>query len=194
VNRSHIEFLSSPRWAEMLEADLLPWVLSVGDLGDDVLEVGPGPGLTTDLLRTRVNRITAVEVDPALARDLGTRLAGTNVEVIQGDATNTALESNRFSAATCFSMLHHMATAGHQDRLFAEVGRVLRPGGIFLGVDSRDLEPIRQNHEDDTFTPVPPATLRDRLEEAGLGRVRLDEDDYQIRFVATKPAAGSPPA
>ena len=51
MNESHIEILSSPRWAEMLERDLLPWVDSVADLGDDVLEIGPGPGLTTDLLR-----------------------------------------------------------------------------------------------------------------------------------------------
>jgi SAM-dependent methyltransferase len=190
VNRSHIEFLSSARWAEMLEADLLPWVVSVGDLGDDVLEVGPGPGLTTDLLRARVNRITAVEVDATLAGDLAARLAGTNVEVIQGDATDTALVSNRFSAATCFSMLHHMPTATDQDRLFAEVARVLRPGGILVGVDSRDLEPIRQNHEGDMFTPVPPGTLPSRLEDAGFCEVRLDEDAYQIRFAATKSGAG----
>ncbi len=190
MNRSHIEFLSSVRWAEMLEADLLPWVLSVGDLGDDVLEIGPGPGLTTDLLRARVNRITAVEVDATLAGDLAARLGGTNVEVIQGDGTDTALDSNRFSAATCFSMLHHMASATAQDRLFAEVARVLRPGGIFVGVDSRDLEPIRQNHEGDTFTPVPPATLPARLEDVGFSEVCLDEDAYQIRFAATKTAAG----
>jgi SAM-dependent methyltransferase len=51
MNKRHIEVLSSPRWAAMLERDLLPWVASVTDLGDDVLEVGPGPGLTTELLR-----------------------------------------------------------------------------------------------------------------------------------------------
>jgi len=45
------EFLASPDWARMLETDLLPWLGRVADLGDDVLEVGPGPGLTTDKLR-----------------------------------------------------------------------------------------------------------------------------------------------
>jgi SAM-dependent methyltransferase len=192
VNRSHIEFLSSPRWAEMLESDLLPWVLTVGDLGADVLEIGPGPGLTTDLLRHRAERITAVEVDAVLAVQLAERLAGTNVDVVHGDATSTAFDSNRFSAATCFSMLHHMTTPADQDRLFAEVARLLRPGGMFIGVDSRDLDPIRQNHQGDTFTPVPPATLPARLEAAGLADVRLDEDVYQIRFAAKKPwASGS---
>ena len=190
MNRTHIEFLSSPRWAEMLEADLLPWVVSVGNLGDDVLEIGPGPGLTTDLLRQRAGHVTAVEVDPGLAGQLTDRLAGTNVTVIEGDATDTDLPSNRFSAATCFSVLHHMPTPRDQDRLFAEVRRLLRPGGVFVGVDSRDLQPIRDGHVDDTFNPVPPDTLPGRLHAAGLAEVQIDEDEYQIRFVARKPPSG----
>ena len=187
MNRTHIEFLSSPRWSEMLQTDLLPWVLSVGDLGDDVLEIGPGPGLTTDLLRDRVGRVTAVEVDPDLATQLAERLAGTNVEVIHVDASESGLEANRFSAATCFSVLHHVPTVERQDRLFAEVGRLLQPGGIFVGVDSRDLQSIRQAHADDIFNPVPPDVLPRRLEAAGLSDAYVDEDDYQIRFVAKKP-------
>ena len=190
MNRTHIEFLSSPRWAEMLEADLLPWVVSVGNLGDDVLEIGPGPGLTTDLLRQRAGHVTAVEVDPGLAGQLTDRLAGTNVTVIEGDATDTGLPSNRFSAATCFSVLHHMPTPRDQDRLFSEVRRLLRPGGVFVGVDSRDLQPIRDGHVDDTFNPVPPDTLPRRLQAAGLAEVQIDEDEYQIRFVARKPPSG----
>jgi hypothetical protein len=43
----------------MLAKDLLPWVSSVADLGADVLEIGPGPGLTTDLLRKRATSAPA---------------------------------------------------------------------------------------------------------------------------------------
>src|SRR5579871_4478076 len=89
MNKRHLETLSSPRWAQLLEQDLLPWVDSVADLGDDVLEIGPGPGLTTDLLRARTARLTAVEIDPTLAAKLADRLAGTNVEVINGNAADT---------------------------------------------------------------------------------------------------------
>ena len=38
----------------LLKEYLLPFAFgnrSYGDLGDDVLEIGPGPGLTTDLIR-----------------------------------------------------------------------------------------------------------------------------------------------
>jgi SAM-dependent methyltransferase len=188
MNQGHKEFLSSPAWAEMLESDLLPWVVSVGDLGADVVEIGPGPGLTTDILRTRVGELTVVEADAELAELLAARLAGTNVTVVHADATDAHLPGDRFSAAASFSMLHHMPSAEHQDRLFAEISRMLRPSGLFVGVDALDLEPIRVGHVDDTFTPVPPETLASRLERVGLERVRLDAGDYQIRFAAWKPA------
>ena len=187
VNEGHLKFLASPEWARMLEEDLLPWLAAVADLGDDVIEVGPGPGLTTDLLRQRTARLTAVEVDAPLAAALASRLSGTNVDVIQGDATNTGLSSDRFSAATCFSMLHHVPAADLQDRLFAELYRVLRPGGVFVGTDSRDLDVIRTGHVDDVFVPVDPDTLGGRLEEVGFANVGIDVGEYQIRFNATKP-------
>lgn len=187
MNQGHLEFLSSPEWADMLRTDLLPWVVAAGDLGDDVLEIGPGPGLTTDLLGQRVARLLAVEVDPSLASQLQDRMDGTNVEVLCVDATASGLESDRFSAVTCFSMLHHMPSPEDQDRLFAEVRRVLRPGGIFVGIDSLDLDFIRDGHIDDTFVPVDPQTLGVRLEAAGLGDLELSVGDYQFRFVARKP-------
>ena len=185
MNKAHIDFLASPDWARMLQTDLVPWVDGAGDLGDDVLEIGPGPGLTTDLLRARVEHVTAVEVDPALADALTARLAGSNVDVLCGDGTATGLGPDRFSSAMCFSVLHHLPSAEVQDRLFEEIARVLRPGGILVGVDALDLEPTRAGHADDVFTPIDPAALASRLAAAGLIQTRLDIGDYQFRFVAT---------
>src|SRR5438132_5897202 len=115
MNENHLQFLASPEWRHMLQTDLLPWLLSLGGFGDDVMEIGPGPGLTTDLLRERTAKVTAIEVDQSLARALAARLAETNVTVIHGDGTDTGLPANRFSAATCFSVLHHMPTPELQD-------------------------------------------------------------------------------
>jgi SAM-dependent methyltransferase len=173
MNEGHLQYLASPEWAKTLETDLLPWIDSVGDLGDDVLEVGPGPGLTTDLLRPRGSR----------------RLAGTNVDVIHGDAADAGLPADRFSAVTAFSMLHHMTSSAEQGTLFREVYRVLRPGGVFLGVDALDLDRLRDAHVDDTFNPIDPDTMVVLLEAVGLRDVRIDRHDYQFRFVATKTPA-----
>lgn len=188
MNKGHLEFLASPDWARMLETDLLPWVEQAGDLGDDVLEIGPGPGLTTDLLRSRVGRLTALEIDPALAGPLKQRLDGTNVEVICADAAAAGLDAGRFSAATCFSMLHHMSSSEDQDRLFQELQRVLRPGAIFVGADSLDLDVIRAGHVDDTFVPVDPAELPGRLAAVGFTDTVVDVGDYQFRFLTRKSA------
>jgi SAM-dependent methyltransferase len=187
MNEGHLQFLASPEWAQILETDLLPWALGVADLGDDLLEVGPGPGLTTDLLRRRTSRLTAVEVDSDLATALAARLKGTNVEVVHADASDSGLASNRFSAATCFTMLHHVPSVEIQDRLFAEVHRVLRPAGSFIGSDSIDSEWLREFHADDVFVPVDPDTLGARLEAVGFTSVDMDVLDFKVRFSARKP-------
>lgn len=187
VNESHLQYLSGPDWARTSETELLPWVEAAGPLGDHVLEIGPGPGRTTDLLRRRVAKVTAVEIDPDLGASLRTRLAGTNVEVIVADATEAGLPSDHFSAAACFSVLHHMASADKQDELFAELYRVLRPGALFVGQESLDLESIRAGHADDTFTAVDPDDLSDRLAAVGFGPLTTDVLGYHFRFATRKP-------
>ena len=193
MNELHLQFLASPAWAEHLEAELIPWRAPLADLDGDVLEIGPGPGLTTDVLRRRASTVTAVELDEQLASALAARLAGTNVEVVRGDGTTTGLPEGRFTAATCFSVLHHMPSADTQDLLFAEVCRVLRPGGVFAGVDSVDSEFMRLAHADDIFVPVDPSTLASRLRVGGLTAVVSEVVDDRVRFVARKPEGPAAP-
>ncbi|MWA05444.1 methyltransferase domain-containing protein [Actinomadura sp. LD22] len=192
MNESHLSYLASPAWAETLRTDLLPWLRRVADLGDDVLEIGPGPGLTTDLLLETTGRVTAVEVDPDLAAGLRERLRGSNAEIIQGDARTVELEEGRFTAGTCFSMLHHMESPQAQDELFARLSRLLRPGAALIGVDSLDTEMIRQGHRGDTYVPVDPDTLEARLHAAGFADVTVHRSNaHQFRFTARKPAPSS---
>ena len=54
---------------------------------DDVLEVGPGPGVLTSALADRARSVTAVEVDERMVRILSDTLAGRdNVRVVRADA------------------------------------------------------------------------------------------------------------
>jgi SAM-dependent methyltransferase len=189
MNEAHLRICSSPEWAEYVENDLLPWALDGADLGDDVLEVGSGPGLTTDVLRRRVPRLTAVEIDDDLARKLAGRLAGTNVEVVNADGTLLPFPAGRFSAATMFTMLHHVPSIELQDRLLAEVRRVLRPGGMLAGSDSPETPERRELHEGDIYLPVEPAGFRDRLLAAGFADATVETGEHSFRFRATVPAA-----
>ena len=187
MNEFHLQMLSSPRWARVLERDLLPWVESVADLGDNVVEVGPGPGLTTDLLRERTARLTAIEIDASLASKLEARLAGSNVEVIHGNAADTGLPEGSFSSAACFGVLHHVPSARLQDEVFRELFRVLQPNGHLLASDALDEEGTRQHHVGDVFVPLDPERLPERLAAAGFTDVAVHIGDYDLRFHARKP-------
>src|SRR5262245_14154423 len=66
MNIYHRRYCASATWARQVEGALLPWALEGVDLGDDVLEVGPGYGATTRLLSGRVTRLRALEVDELL--------------------------------------------------------------------------------------------------------------------------------
>jgi len=188
MNRGHLEFCASPQWREFVEETVLPEALRGVSLGDDVIEVGPGPGLTTDVLRKKTVRLTAVEFDPDLARALAHRLADTNVEVICGDATAMDLPDGRFSGAASFHMLHHIPTEDAQDAVFAELARVLRPGGVFVAADGVESEGLRQAHVDDVCNPIDPETLRRRLSRAGFAsmEVRL----YDLGWICTTTSFG----
>ena len=182
MNQDHRIACASPEWAEFLEEVVLPNALAGVELGDDLLEIGAGPGKTTDILRGRVARLTAVELDDDLAGQLEARMAGTNVDVVHADATELPLPADRFSAAVAFTMLHHVPTADLQDRIFAELARVVAPGGTVVLSDSVHSDGLESFHVDDTYNPVDPATLEARLTAAGLTQVVIDANDE--RFVA----------
>jgi hypothetical protein len=85
-------------------------------------------------------------------------------------------------------MLHHIPSSDLQDRAFAEVARVLAPGGIFAGSDSLGTGALfKLIHVGDTLNPLDPATLPGRLAAAGLEDPRVEVSGGSIRFRARKP-------
>lgn len=182
MKTEHISFLASARWAEMLRRDLLPWLLANGDLGDDVLEIGPGPGLTTELLRELAPAVTLLEFDASLVAQLRARLADTRVDVVHADAAHAPFADERFSAVACFHMLHHVPSPAQQDAVFSEVARVLRPGGSFLCADPIDTEAMRAAHlaQGETFVPLDHSCLCERLQRAGFSQIDVRQADYQL--------------
>jgi SAM-dependent methyltransferase len=186
MNRYHRWFCSSPGWAKRLEAEVLPWALADVALGPRVLEIGPGPGLATDLLRHRTEHLTCVEIDQPSAEALRHRMEATNVTVVHGDGTKLDCEDETFSAVVCLTMLHHMPSGDVQDQLFAEVHRVLAPGGHFVGRDSVDSLRFRINHLFDTGVPVDPRGLASRLARAGFVDPIVESGHRVFRFQAVR--------
>ena len=188
MNLLHRVYCRSDRWADVVREKLVPWALDDVDLGDDVLEIGPGPGITTPLIKQRTRRMTVLEIDPWSVRTLHTKFGpDPSVTVVRGDATQIPFEDGRFSSAVCLTMLHHVPSAGLQDRLLAETARVLRPGGTFLGSDSTASLRFRVYHLFDTCVPIDPGAFTARLERAGFADAKTRTVKGTFRFRATRP-------
>jgi len=184
MNKAH-EACGSDEWRQAIREVILPWALGDTDLGDNVLEVGPGYGATTDVLSQSVPRLTSVEIDVELAAMLVDRFADVpSVQIVHGDATSLQYTDHSFSGAACFTMLHHVPSKELQDRLFGELARVLQRGAALVASDSLGSEELAAHHEDDTYNPVDPDSLPDRLTAAGFTDVDVRTNPYGWAVIA----------
>lgn len=174
MNSFHLQFCASPEWRQTIEETILPLALKSVDLGAAVLEIGPGPGFTTDVLMTRADRLTAVEVDPDLAASLAARMTGTNVDVVLGDATALQFPDDTFSGAASFHMLHHIESDEDQQRVFTELARVIVPGGTLVAADGIENDLTRSFHVDDIYNPIDPDDLRRWWADAGFSAINVE--------------------
>jgi ubiquinone/menaquinone biosynthesis C-methylase UbiE len=187
MNRTHNIVCSSAWWARRAEHELVPFGVDGLELGDDVLEIGPGFGATTRVLAQRTARLSVVELDPGYCERLRSELPDGTVTVTQGDATALPYPDASFSAVLCFTMLHHIPTVAQQDQAFAEVARVLRPGGTFAGTDSIGVGWLfKVIHIGETLNLVDPDELRPRLERAGFNVAEVRRGEKSFRWRATK--------
>ena len=187
MNEGHARLCSSPEWADFITTQVLPTVLSAHDPGRDVLEIGPGYGASTRGLVSQPLRLTAVESDSDLAAGLRERFP--TVRVLHGRGERLPFGNETFTAALCFTMLHHVHTAAMQDALFSEAARTLVPGGLFAGSDSVASAGLAAFHHHDVYNPVDPEHLDERLTAVGLMDVTItvSPHDEWFAFSARKP-------
>ncbi len=174
MNRFENWFCGSSLWRYVTKRQLLPWILAGADLGDHLLEIGAGPGAATEELRRRVARVTSLEYDHGLAISLAKRNYGAPGAVLQGDAAALPFSEKTFSAVIAVLVLHHLQSSEQQDRAFAEVYRVLRPGGLFLALEIQDGWMQRVSHFRSTFVPVVASSLNGRMAAAGFSKIAVD--------------------
>lgn len=189
MNENHARLCTSPQWAAHIQDEVLAPLTADVSLGGRMLEIGPGPGAATGWLRRRVPRLTALEADPDAVSRLRDGYAGTNVEILLGDAAAMDFADASFDSVGTFTMLHHVPTVAAQDRVLAEAFRVLRPGGVLVGSDSLPSTELHEFHAGDTYNPIDPASMLARLRTVGFGRMTVSVSDT-LTFIAYK--AGPP--
>src|ERR1700740_221282 len=170
MNENHARGCGSPEWAEYLQTEVLPVVTRDVDLGESMLEIGPGPGAATDWLRHRVGKLAVVEVDEAAAALLAERYSGTNVAIVTGSGAELDYPDSSVDSVGTFTMLHHVPTVALQNKILAEACSVLRPGAVLAGSHSLPDNDLHHFHADDPYNPVDPASLHARLQPPGFGK------------------------
>jgi len=166
-----------------------------------VLELGAGPGAATSELLRRFPRVTSLEYSAAFAMQIARLLRNKNIaamtgpedshgasqsakhvaqatehvaNVVQGDAAQLPFADASFSCVIAILVLHHLRSREMQDCAFAEVQRVLQPGGIFVAFEIHDGRLQRLIHTRSTFVPVKASGAHTRLNAAGFARVSVD--------------------
>jgi SAM-dependent methyltransferase len=177
MNENHDRVCPTPEWAGYLQTEVLPQAVGGVELGTRMLEIGPGPGASTEWLRHRVEHLVALELEEPAAAALAERFAdAANVEVHTGDAAHIRWPADSFDSVGCFTMLHHVPTVALQNKILSEVHRVLRPGGTLIASDSVHSVDLHHFHEGDVYNPIDPGTLFTRLQTIGFDHITVAVD------------------
>jgi ubiquinone/menaquinone biosynthesis C-methylase UbiE len=177
-------FCASPLWRYITHRQLLPWILEGTNLGEHVVELGAGPGAATAELGRRARRVTSLEYNHKFAAALHSKVGTRNV--VQGDASALPFEACTFTAAIAVLVLHHLRSIELQDRAFAEIYRVLKPGGLFVAVEIQDGWLERVAHIRSTFVPVSLDSASSRLGAVGFSNISVNLRHGAIRVRAVR--------
>jgi 2-polyprenyl-3-methyl-5-hydroxy-6-metoxy-1,4-benzoquinol methylase len=96
--------------------------------GKDVLEIGCGMGLQTELLAKAGARLVSVDLSETSieATSIRSRLKGFDVDLRRMDAVDLAFPDESFDFVWSWGVIHHSAQTGG---IVRQIHRVLRPGG-----------------------------------------------------------------
>ncbi|MBX6772985.1 MAG: class I SAM-dependent methyltransferase [Chloroflexi bacterium] len=159
-------------WLESPLADRLAGTTATLDQiglrpGQQVLEIGPGPGRLLIPASRRVlpgGTVTGLELQPAMAARLrrrAERAGATNLSVVQGDAAAPPFPPASFDVIVLCTVLGEITD---RTAALAHCRNLLRPGGVLS---------ITELRPDPHYLPL--ATVRDLAESAGFRLVRLHQ-------------------
>jgi ubiquinone/menaquinone biosynthesis C-methylase UbiE len=123
---TNLEYPHTREYTAYLDKALLSQLPPVG-LGD-VAEICCGRGEAVALLRGRFHRAIGVDISLNMLKTARKSHRDPQIAFLQGDATRLPLVDAAFDSAFILGGIHHV---NDRAALFAEVARILKPGGRF---------------------------------------------------------------
>jgi ubiquinone/menaquinone biosynthesis C-methylase UbiE len=155
--------------------------------GEHALDIGCGPGLTTEALARAVGAqgsVLGIDIAPPMLDSARKQCAGLpQVGFERADVIRLPYEDGRFDVALASQVYEYVEQI---DAALVELARVIRPGGRAVLVDTDWESAVWASHNDarmrrvleawNEHIPHPqlPRTLRRRMEQAGFERVRVE--------------------
>ena len=102
--------------------------------GSRVLDVATGTGAQALAFAPSAAEVVGVDISDAMLRVARSRPRPSNVQFVEGDATELAFPTGYFDVG-CISFALHEMPAAVRDRVLRELARVTRPGGTVVVVD-----------------------------------------------------------
>ena len=126
-------------WARRYHEHNLDLLLDLGEPRGAVLDLGCGNGMFLEYLLSRrsdrVERLVGLDVSPGMlefARRKESLAGDDRVELVQGDSCRLPFADGAFDVVYARGLLHHLPDPADGA---AEMGRVLRPGGVVVTLD-----------------------------------------------------------
>lgn len=155
--------------------------------GECALDIGCGPGLTTESLAHAVGsdgHVLGVDIAPPMLAIAKQRCASLpQVAFGMADVTQLPYQDASFDIALASQVYEYVEQVDHA---LGELARVIRPGGRVVLVDTDWESAVWASHDDarmrrviETWNehiphPQLPRTLKRRMESAGFSRVRVE--------------------
>jgi len=151
---------------------------SLATSGLRYLDAGCGKGELLRLLQSDFKQAAGCDVSAAMMR----QIAGIETRV-QKDALRIPFDDAKFDLVTAVCVYHHVPPAARRT-LTGEIGRVLRPGGIFCMIEHNPFNPVtrlivNRTPVDADAILLRAAEARRLAADAGLAPL---EQDYFLYF------------
>lgn len=116
-------------WKDVLSAHIQK------EAGLEILDLGTGPGFFACILSEMGHHVTGIDGSPGMlaAAEKNAKMLGVTPTLMRMNYNELKFEENTFDAIVCRNVTW---TMGDPEKIYADLLRILKPGGIFIIYDS----------------------------------------------------------